>query len=247
LVHAGAAAAASIVAISEEMGHHHQNHAHGASDADIAELASAYARALILGDEVAAEVAIREAMDANVSTADIDDKVMTPALWLVGDLWERGKLSVAEEHIATEISLRVLALQREAQRVAESRNKRRILLAAPSGELHVVALRMVANLLRGAGYDTVMLGPDVPAHTLGAVARRHKAAVICMSATMYGRTDEVLNAIDDVQHVWPSAGFVVGGRGISVERHLRPQVQVCKRVSEAVETVDALVKHASLN
>lgn len=235
------------MAISEEMGHHPQHDARWASDANIAELASAYARALLLGDEVAAEVAIREAMDANLSTAEIDDKVMTPALWLVGDLWERGKLSVAEEHIATEISLRVLALQREAQRVAESRSERRILLGAPSGELHVVALRMVANLLRGAGYDTVMLGPDVPAHTLGSVARRHRVSVVCMSWTMYGRTDEVLNAIDDVQRVWPSAGFVVGGRGVSVERQLRPQVQVCKRVSEAVETVDALVQRAALN
>jgi hypothetical protein len=40
----------------------------------------------------------------------------------IGELWERGQISVAEEHIATEISLRVLALQREAQRVARSKN-----------------------------------------------------------------------------------------------------------------------------
>lgn len=41
------------------------------------------------------------------------------------------------------------------------------MLAAPAGELHVVALRMAAHLLREGGYDVVMLGPDVPAVALG--------------------------------------------------------------------------------
>jgi hypothetical protein len=45
----------------------------------------------------------------------------------------------------------VLALQREAQRVARARSDHRVMLAAPADELHIVALRMVANLLRDAG------------------------------------------------------------------------------------------------
>ncbi|MEA2210649.1 MAG: MerR family transcriptional regulator, light-induced transcriptional regulator [Solirubrobacteraceae bacterium] len=231
----------------EEMGHPRENDSHEPYEAQIAELASAYAAALLSGNEVAAETAIREAMDAELSTADIQEKVMAPALWLVGDLWERGKLSVAEEHIATEISVRVLTLQQEAQRVAESRQTSRVMLATPSGELHVVALRMVANLLRGAGYDTVMVGPDVPGRTLGAVARLHRAEVICMSATMSAQTTEVVSTIDEVRHVWPSAGFVVGGRGLSLQRQPRAEVYVCARVSEAVEAVDAMVKRAGLN
>ena len=127
------------------------------------ELASAYADALVAGDEIAAEIAIREAMDADLDTAEIDEKVIAPALWLIGELWERGQISIAEEHIATEITVRVLALQREAQRVARARGRYRVMLATPPGECHVVALRMVENLVRGAGYEVVMLGADVPA------------------------------------------------------------------------------------
>ena len=44
------------------------------------------------------------------------------------------------------------------------------MLATPAGELHVVALRMIGNLLRDAGYDVVMLGADVPAEALAAAA-----------------------------------------------------------------------------
>ena len=68
-----------------------------------------------------------------------------------------------------------------------------------------------------------------------------------MSLTMPGPADQVLNAIDEVRRAIPSAAFVVGGRGLSVEWQLRSDVHVCRRVSEAVEAVDAMVKRAGLN
>jgi methanogenic corrinoid protein MtbC1 len=210
-------------------------------------LADAYAAAVIAGDEVAAEITVREAMDSGLSSAEIDETMIAPALWLIGKLWERGQVSVGQEHLATEISERVLALQREAQRVAESRPDRRVLLATPTGESHVVALRMVANLLREAGYGVVMLGAGVPTPDVGAAARRHGAGVICLSLTMPGRTTHVLAEIDEILREWPSAGFVIGGRGLTTEAQLRPQVRVCPRVSDAVEAVDSSVKRAALN
>src|ERR1044071_9252313 len=96
-------------------------------EAKLGERGRAHAAALLAGDEVAAETAVREAMEAALGTAEIDDEIIAPALWLVGELWERGDISVADEHLATEISLRVLALQREARRVASSRAGRRVI------------------------------------------------------------------------------------------------------------------------
>src|SRR3954452_5602766 len=136
----------------------------------LAELGRAYAQALLTGDEVGAELAVRDAIDARLSTAQIDDEIIAPALWLVGRLWARGEISVADEHLATAISLRVLALQREVTRTVRDRSGRKALLAAPAGEQHTVALQMIANLLRDAGYSVLMLGPDVPPDALAEAA-----------------------------------------------------------------------------
>ncbi len=212
----------------------------------VSELGRAYAAALLLGDEVSAEIAIREAMEANLSAAEIDDEIIAPALWLVGDLWERGEITVADEHIATEITTRVLALQREARRLAGSRGARRVMLATPDGELHVVALRMIENLLGEAGYEVVMLGPDVPAADLAAAVGRHEPHVICLSATMPGGADRTLLAIDAVQEIRPQVSFVIGGRGLSSLRS-EPGIRVCARIPEVTEAVDAMVKRADLN
>lgn len=213
----------------------------------IGKLGRVYAEAIISGDEVAAEIAIREAIDAKLTTAEIDHEIIAPALWYVGELWQRGEISVADEHLATEISLRVLALQREARRVAHQRAGYRVLLATPAGELHVVALRMIDNLLVDAGYDVVMLGSDVPALALASSARRHEPDVICLSATMPGGGDKLLISIHEAQRVRPSTLFVIGGRSVSSRVRGRPGVEVCRRVTEVVEAVDALVKRAEQN
>jgi methanogenic corrinoid protein MtbC1 len=216
-------------------------------DSPAKRIGRAYAEALLSGDEVAAEVAIRDALDAHLSSAEIDEQIIAPALWLVGELWQRHEISVAEEHIATEISLRVLALQREAARLADRRPEHLVMLAAPSGEMHVVALRMAGNLLREAGYDTLMLGADVPADALAQAAQRHRPDVVCLSATMAGGSDRVLLAIHEIQQVCPGAAFIAGGRGVTSRVKPTAGIAVCARVSDVVDEVDALIKRADLN
>src|SRR5215213_3692588 len=93
----------------------------GAHEARIRLLGRAYAEAVLAGDEVAAEVTIRDAIDSRLSSAEIDEHIIAPALWYVGELWERGEISVADEHLATKVSLRVLVLEREARRVVRAR------------------------------------------------------------------------------------------------------------------------------
>ena len=215
--------------------------------AKVAELGRAYADALLAADEAAAEIAIRDAMDAGLHTAQIDDEIIAPALWLVGDLWTRGEISVADEHIATEISIRVLALQREAQRVAQTRGEYRVLLAAPAGELHVVALRMVDNLLRNAGYNVAMLGSDVPIEALATLVNRSPPHVVCLTSTMPDAAGAVLATIGALQRRWPDLGFVIGGTGLASRGHSRPGLDVCRRVSDAVEAVDAMIRGGGRN
>jgi methanogenic corrinoid protein MtbC1 len=203
--------------------------------------------ALLACDERAAENAVREAMDAKLSTTEIDDHIIAPALLRVGELWQRGEIPIADEHIAAGISIRVLALQREAQRVAQARSAHGVMLVAPAGERHVVALQMVGNLLHGAGYDVVMLGAEVPDDALGAAAGRHEPDVICMSMTLSVEIERVVSSIEAARRQCPGVGFVLGGRGLTGQMRLWPHVRVCQRVSDVVEVVDAIVKRANLN
>lgn len=217
------------------------------SEEQVAGLARAYATAVLEGDEIAADLVIRDAIAAELSSEAVSEQIIAPALWLVGDLWERGEIGVADEHLATEISMRVLALEQETRRVQRRRAGYSVLLATPAGEHHVVALRMLAGLLRTAGYDVVMLGPDVPAPSLAALASRHRVDVVGLSVTMEGGTDRALLALYETQELHPTIGFVIGGRALTSRVPKRPGIEVCRQVSDGVHAVDAIVNRAGLN
>lgn len=217
------------------------------SEERVEELARAFATAVLAGDEIAADVVIRDAIAAELSSEAVSEQIIAPALWLVGDLWERDEITVADEHLATEIAMRVLALEQETRRVHRRRSGCRVLLATPAGEHHVVALRMFAGLLRTAGYDIVMVGPDVPAQALAALASRHGVDVVALSVTMDGGTDRALLAVYETQELRPATGFVIGGRALTSRVPRRPGIEVCQHVSEGVRAVDAIVNRAGLN
>ena len=81
-----------------------------------------------------------------------------------------------------------------------------MLLAAVGGELHVVALRMTANLLHDVGYGVMMLGADVPPRALASAAAKHRPEVVCLTATMPGGAERVLLSIYEIMREWPQAG-----------------------------------------
>jgi methanogenic corrinoid protein MtbC1 len=212
-----------------------------------AEFERAYADALLEGEPTAAEAVIREAIEAGLDEATIDDHVIRPALQLVGDLWAEGDLTIAEEHLATAISLRVLTLQREAFRVARQRASHRVLLAGAQGELHVVGLQMAGSLILNAGYDVRLFGADLPIDEIACAVEAHRPAVVGFTTAGAQTAANLPAAIDAVRRLAPEAGVLVGGQGADDAWGAGWQVVVCHHVADAVHQVDALVQRAAGN
>jgi methanogenic corrinoid protein MtbC1 len=212
-----------------------------------AELQRAYADAVLTGNPQRAEAVVRDAIDAGLPEAMIDDDVIRPALKLVGDLWADGELSIAEEHAATSITLRVITLQREAFRTARRRSSQRVLLAGAQDERHVVGLEMAASLILGAGYDVRFLGADVPVGSLGHAIEQHDPTVIGFSTGTPLSAVHMPAALSAVRALRPDVGVVVGGRSADERWATRWDVELCRHVADAVEQVDALVARARRN
>jgi methanogenic corrinoid protein MtbC1 len=206
-----------------------------------------FTQALFAGDANAAERAVSEAMDGGLTAAEIDIELIAPALFLIGDKWAIGEISVADEHLASEIALRVLALQRERRRTQRQRGDRRVLLLAPQGERHVIGLNMASDLLLEAGYDTRLLGADVPLADIAMAAVRHDADVVAFTATMPDSAERLDAAIDYLRSTRPEIEVLLGGGAVSFELAATWNAVACPDVSSVVATVDALVHHAPLN
>lgn len=210
-------------------------------------LAAAYREAVLAGDAGEAERVIREAIDAGLSEAVIGGDVIAPAMREVGARWETGELSVADEHLATRVSTRVVALQREHFRMVRRRGAQRVMLLAPEGEHHILGLEMVESVLGHAGYDVRMLGADLPLDALEAALDRHEPAVVGLTVATAEAVLAIRAAVDLIRDVRPTCGVIVGGRACGDLVAIRPGVATCAHVADALEAVDALVQHAELN
>lgn len=206
-----------------------------------------FTRALLAGEPDAAERAVQTAMRNGLTAAEIDIELIAPALFVIGEQWATGEITVADEHLASEIALRVLALQRTARRSQRLRPHRRVLLLAPEGERHVIGLNMVCDLLLAAGYDTRLLGADVPLSDIARAVSRHAADVVAFTATMPESAERLDAAIDYLRGARLDTPILLGGAGVSFEVAASWGATVCADVTTVVDSVDALMQRAPLN
>lgn len=207
----------------------------------------AFLEALLTGDERAAETVAREAMETGLEEAAICEEIITPAMHTVGEMWAGGLITPADEHLATELSLRVLALQREAFRRAGERTSQQVLLAGVEGEQHVVGLAMAANLLRHAGYDVRFLGPDVPVQSLSRIVARRRPHVVALTVTMRDSALLVDLALAEIEHASPGTGVVLGGSGLPETLMESERLALSHTLTDVVEKVGWLIARPSLN
>ncbi len=154
-------------------------------------------------------------------------EVLAPAMIEIGDRWQAGELSIAQEHLASG-TIRAALTKLLADPRAGVRGT--AVLACATGERHEIGLLMLAVLLRADGWQVAYLGADTPAEEVVALAVELDALAIGFSATTKEHASSLtaqLKRLDVPEHV----AVVIGGRG-GDGRDVRT-------------TVDALRKHAA--
>jgi methanogenic corrinoid protein MtbC1 len=146
--------------------------------------------------------------------------VVAPALKRIGDRWEACKLSVAEEHVATQAVVEAIA---RAQPLAEppgepNRGGRgTAVVAAVAGEQHDVAPRMVACLLRARGFEVLAPLAATPAADLAALVQRTRAQLVALASTLPPEGRALQEQIDLAARAARGGGgrVVVGGTAMA--------------------------------
>jgi methanogenic corrinoid protein MtbC1 len=105
--------------------------------------------------------------------------VLAPTLVAIGDAWEAGELSVAQEHMTSSVVRG--ALQRLLADVRGSIRGLAVLACAP-GERHEIGLLMLAALLRADGWQVAYLGADTPVAEAFSLATAIRADALLLSA-----------------------------------------------------------------
>jgi diguanylate cyclase (GGDEF)-like protein len=177
-------------------------------------VARRFASALRAAEGGQANAEALEARRSGLSVTDVHVRVITPAMYWIGELWMRGAITAADEHVATAICHRVLASLYASHRSHPADARSTVVIAAPAGEHHGLGPRMVADVLELAGFRVIYLGTDVPSDALAAAVAEYEATVVCISLTMSVGATKLEEAIEAVADARPDTSVLLGGQGV---------------------------------
>ena len=108
--------------------------------------------------------------------------VISPLVREVGERWHRGAVTIAQEHMVTDIVRRlIISVSRGYLR---TENGPCLVLATLSGERHELGILMCSWLAATRRYHTHYLGADCPADEIARFAREVDASAVLVSLVM---------------------------------------------------------------
>ncbi|WP_255440860.1 MerR family transcriptional regulator [Caenimonas sedimenti] len=150
----------------------------------------------------------------------------------VGEAWQAGRLTVAQEHVYTECVHLVLrqALGRLPDPAADAP---RVLLATLPQEPHGLGLLMAEAMLSLHGCRCVSLGTQVPLGDIVTAARSTKAGIVGLSFTGSFRPQLAAAALGELRSRLPATvALWAGGSSLALKRRLPQGVDAVHAVAD---------------
>ena len=147
--------------------------------------------------------------------------VIQPALYEIGMLWERGTISVAQEHLASAIVTRVMATTSMVAIPAHEARGRAVIAASPN-EFHETGAWMISDALERQGWEVRYLGANTPVSDLLSLLADFKPDLLAISVTMpfnITAAKELIAAVRESDNL-KSPYVVVGGLAFNGIRNL---------------------------
>ena len=180
-----------------------------AQPGELARLSTELVEALDRFDEPGAHATLDRLL-ATFTLQTVLRDVVLPYLHELGERWEHGEASVAQEHFASNILRgRLLGLARSW---GEGAGPRAVLACAP-GELHDLPLIIFGLVLAGRGWLITYLGPDTPIATIQETLADMEARLVVISAMKRQRLGAVQPQLTELVQQIPVA---LAGAGATV-------------------------------
>jgi methanogenic corrinoid protein MtbC1 len=151
------------------------------------------------------------------SYEELNEQLMTPAMYRIGELWEQNQVSVAEEHLATAVCEFVLSATEI--RAEEKGSRLKAMIFAPEGEEHYIGLKMVAAMFREEGYAVRYMGPNVPLDAALSLADDWKPEVVALSGALAHRLPALKTYAQSFTQLKHGPTVLIGGRAVTLANY----------------------------
>lgn len=183
----------------------------------IPDLLRRYCDAVVVGDATEARQVVDEAVARGVPPRSVYLSILVESQRVVGTLWHQGKLSVALEHVASNITISEMGRIRGVLKRRPSLGKRAV-VSCVQGDNHLIGARVIADFLYFDGWDVDFLGIDTPTEELKQFVKDRKSDLVGLSCSTTDLLTVLQDAAKGVKEVDPRIRVLAGGAAISQDR-----------------------------
>lgn len=156
-------------------------------------------------------VILEKLVEENCPIETIYTELFQGALYVVGDLWEKNKISVATEHMATAL-IETLMIQLQPKIFTTLRVGKKAVIACVAKEHHQVGAKMIADIFEMHGWDGYFIGANTPAEELNRFIAEQKPDVVGLSLSIYFNINELKGFLARLRLRFPDIPVIVGGQ-----------------------------------
>lgn len=150
---------------------------------------------VVIGDRNATVTLVSEALE-KFKAEEIVTKALNPAMELVGQAMEDGKMYVPEVLLsARAIKASIEFLKPSLLSNISEKGKGKVVIGTVEGDLHDIGKNLVATLLEGVGFKVIDLGIDVGQKDFIDAVIKEKPIILGMSALLSSVLEEMENII----------------------------------------------------
>ncbi|MEE9466167.1 MAG: corrinoid protein [Candidatus Neomarinimicrobiota bacterium] len=208
------------------------------------ELLQQLAQALEKGDHQKTGNLTGQAIAQKIPPKQILDEGLLAGMQVVGDRFAVRDIFLPEVLLAARAMYAGLDLLKPLLLASDIPTLGKVVIGTVNGDMHDLGKNLVSIMLKGAGFEVIDLGKDVPAAKFVETAQQEQAAVIGMSALLTTTMTVMKDVVDLLKEkgLDGSVKTIVGGAPVTDEwaREIGADAYAYD-ASKAVESIKALV------
>jgi hemerythrin-like metal-binding protein len=199
----------------------------------------AYLERLLKGDLPGCRLIVRRLLAEGVSFRGLYVNLFQRAMYQTGELWMKKQISVATEHLATNITLSMMTQARPT--VLDSpRNGKKVVVACVGGELHQLGGQMVSDTFDFLGWDSFFLGANTPVEGLLEMLGEKQPDVLALSVSLSSHIGEFREIVERTHTLFPDLEILAGGQAFqhnAAEANRDPHLRFLHSLDELEEWI----------